>query len=110
MLGGETHSLKFEDRIGCVRIVTSGTLSIPSQTEMISTGKVIVPDYEEMETGFGLEEPSCLYLNSDREMVGWTLVNNSSFIPIRLLNPTNYTLRYYGWTVVASGRDRGRTK
>ena len=100
VLGGETHSLKFEGRIGCFRIITSITLSIPSQTEMITTGKVVVPDNEEMETGFGLVEPSCLYLNSDRGILGRTLVKNSSSIPIRLLNPTNKNITIHSGTTV----------
>ena len=75
-------------------------MSIPSQTEMITTGKVVVPDNEEMETGFSLVEPSCLYLNSDRGIVGRTLVKNSSSIPIRLLNTTNKNITIHSGTTV----------
>ena len=65
---------KFEGRIGCFRIVTSNTLSILSETEMITTGKVVVPDNEEMETGNFL----FVFEFEIRRMVGRTLVNNSS--------------------------------
>ena len=67
---------------------------------MITTGKVVIPDSEVMETGFGLVEPSCLYLNSERGMVGRILVKNSSNIPIRLLSPTNKNITIHSGTTV----------
>ena len=46
------------------------------------------------------DRPSCLYLNSDRGILGRTLVKNSSSIPIRLLNPTNKNITIHSGTTV----------
>ncbi|XP_055997862.1 uncharacterized protein LOC130047262 [Ostrea edulis] len=73
-LGDETHSLEFEGRIGCFRIVALETVSIPSKTEIVTTGKVVVPDNNEMNLDVGVVEPAETFLSSDRGLVGRTVV------------------------------------
>lgn len=99
-LGDESHPLEFEGKFGCFRIVASETMTLPSKAEVVTTGKVIVPDNENFDLDVGVVEPSPTFLKSDRGLVGRTLVKGGSTVPVRLFNPSESNVTIHLGTTV----------
>lgn len=68
--------------------------------EIVTKGKVVVPENEEMHLDVGVVEPAETFLSSGRGLVGRIVVKGSSTVPVRLFNPSdNNVIIHTGTTV-----------
>lgn len=85
-IGGEKHSLLLEGTLGCYRVVASESFVVPARSEIITTCDVCVPDGVNFRSGLGIVEPRDCLITTNRSLVGRTLVNNETRVPVRFMN------------------------
>ncbi|KAK3090718.1 hypothetical protein FSP39_014054 [Pinctada imbricata] len=82
-----TLPLTFEGRVGCFRITSCQTVSIPPRSEMVIQGKIDKQPNETLPL-VGIIEPSVKSLTNSRPLTARVLVatDDTGKIPVRLLN------------------------
>ena len=86
-INGERHSLELEGRLGCYRVVASESFTISPRSEVVAYCEVCVPPGNIFSSGgLGIVEPRDHFLDSNKGLVGRTLVQNNSKVPVRFMN------------------------
>ena len=85
----ESVILELEGRLGCYRVVASEsfTINISPRSEVVAYCEVCVPPGNIFSSGgLGIVEPRDHFLDSNKGLVGRTLVQNNSKVPVRFMN------------------------
>ena len=86
-INGESHHLKLEGKLGCYRVIAAESFVVPPRSEMVAFCDVCVPTGESLPTGeFGIVEPKSSFLESNKGLIGRTLVQNNTKVPVRFMN------------------------
>ncbi|CAC5418452.1 unnamed protein product [Mytilus coruscus] len=85
-LGESEIQLIFEGPLGCYRVVSSETVSIPPSSEVVVNGKVCFPGGYHLNSFEGIIEPSEKNAKNDGPLIARTLVKVNECVPVRLLN------------------------
>ena len=85
-LGESEIQLIFEGPLGCYRVVSSETVSIPPSSEVVVNGKVCFPGGYNLNSFEGVIEPSENSAKNDGPLIARTLVKVNECVPVRLLN------------------------
>lgn len=75
-----------EGTLGCYRDIASESFVVPVRSEIITTCDVCVPDGVNLCSGFGIVEPKDCLITTNSSLVGRTLVNNETRVPVRFMN------------------------
>ena len=83
----ESVILELEGRLGCYRVVASESFTIPPRSEVVAYCEMCVqPGNIFSGGGLGIVEPRDHFLDSNKGLVGRTLVQNNSKVPVRFMN------------------------
>ncbi|XP_062596422.1 uncharacterized protein LOC134257852 [Saccostrea cucullata] len=72
--------------LACYRVVASESFTLPPRSEVIASCDVCVPEGKNRPCGYGIVEPRNCLIDSNKGLVGRTLVSNHNKVPIRVLN------------------------
>jgi hypothetical protein len=92
-IGSKSVSLLMKGHVGCFRVSMADTIHIPPRSEIVTRCNVCIPDNEILPEGAGIIEGDVEFLNSEKGLVGKTLVSNDEHVPVRLMN-LSHTQRY----------------
>ncbi|PJE78407.1 hypothetical protein CI610_02660 [invertebrate metagenome] len=99
-IGQKDSTLTWQGTLGCYRVSMKETLSIAPRSEVICEGIVQVPDSEQLPDDTFIMESSERFMKKGQALVARTIVNAGETVPLRLLNPSDQTVKVYRHTHV----------
>ena len=85
LIGKETVPFITLGHIGCYKIALADTIRIPPRSAIITKGNICTPKQVKL-SGEGVVEPDETFINSERGLVGKTLVTIGEQVPVRIMN------------------------
>ena len=83
----ECHILELEGKLGCCRVIASESFTIAPRGEVVAYCEVCFPPGNTRSSGgLGIVAPRDHFLELNKGLVGRTLVQNNSKVPVRFMN------------------------
>ena len=98
-VGGIEQELQLQGHLGCFNISLKETITIPPMSEMICSGRLLLPSDRSV-TGSLMVEANEKFQKSGKALVARTLITAREDVALRLMNVTSQPQRVYKNTMV----------
>jgi hypothetical protein len=98
LMNNRKVDLVFEGQIGCYRVATAETVSVPPRSEIVVEGRV--NDHISDHSQIGIIEPTDEFIKTEKGFVEGILVRSRDEVPLRLMNLSAQSQIVHAGTIV----------